>query len=1162
MNGLRSDARRMEAVSDQKETPLAGRMQNTSRRVIKDFVSGPLARACSFRFSDTDWKRGEDYARRGRVKFYSTTGNALQAYVQGSEPNPYVVAILLNDLNGVEALNVSCSCPRFEDFGICKHLAATIIKADQQGVTASWKLDSLLDLNDIDEVDWDEAAEVLYAKPRTSTRGRAPSPNPSSNTTAAKRSPSNWQQQLARIASARSTFGPDYKPPTVSRRKLRRLLYVVDSSRSLREGRIALTFMSQEQLKSGDWGTSRRVRLTLDELFSAFTDEDSALIGRLVGNELKDDHYSLGVSAYSRVSQCLLSPAIAAEQISQICATGRCMIAPSTDVVVPALLPAVWDDGPPWQFELNWQRDPKRAVLAPSGQFRRTGMRGDAELLPLAETIAAFSYGVLMGKDRFARMIPISTEALAWITYLRHGGILEVPEKDLHEFAAKFYTSSLAPEIDLPEEIRWPVIQAVPQPCARICKPKVHYRDDLLAVNVSFLYDGSEVTRDNPGTRIADEAGRRLIARDVAEESRRFAELRQCGFTQPDGYIRSQGDLQLALKKLSTSVEELSRLGWLVEAEGQLIRRPGKFNISVTSGVDWFDLSVECDFDGIKAALPDLLRAIEKGEHFITLGDGTRGMLPEEWLKKYAPIAELGNAEGDSLRFLPSQAMILDALLAAQPDVNVDATFRRVREKLRSFDGVKPRQESASFQGILREYQREGLGWLDFLREFGFGGCLADDMGLGKTIQVLALLEGIRTSRAKKNTDVGPSLVVAPKSLIFNWVDEAARFTPQMKVLNYTGTDRKSASDAMADFDLVVTTYGTLRKDIVEISKVPFHYAILDEAQAIKNPASQSAKACRLLQAQHRLVMTGTPVENHLGDLWSLFEFLNPGMLGRSKQFAMFAGRTKPDAEAVELLARALRPFLLRRTKEQVLKELPRKTEQTLYCEMEPKQRKLYNELRDHYRALLAKKIESVGLAKSKIQILEALLRLRQAACHPALVDKKKTSLPSAKLDALLEQLTEVIEERHKVLVFSQFTSLLNLVKPKLEERGILYEYLDGSTRDRKSPVMRFQTDENCRVFLISLKAGGHGLNLTAADYVFILDPWWNPAVEMQAVDRAHRIGQERPVFAYRLIARDTVEEKILELQKQKRTLAEAVITADENLLRTLTADDLQMLLS
>ena len=339
-----------------------------------------------------------------------------------------------------------------------------------------------------------------------------------------------------------------------------------------------------------------------------------------------------------------------------------------------------------------------------------------------------------------------------------------------------------------------------------------------------------------------------------------------------------------------------------------------------------------------------------------------------------------------------------------------------------------------------------------------------------------------------------------------------------------------------------------------------FDYCILDEAQAIKNAGTLSAKAVRLLHADYRLAMSGTPVENHLGELWSLFEFLNPGMLGSASVFGR-AGRN-PDAETQNVLARALRPFILRRTKGEVARELPAKTEQTIYCDLEPRDRKLYDELRAYYRARLLKNVQRDGLTQMKFQVLEALLRLRQAACHPGLIDKKKTAEPSAKVDTLLAQLDQVLEEGHKALVFSQFTSLLAIVRSRLDGAKIPYVYLDGKTRDREARVEQFQNDPNSKLFLISLKAGGLGLNLHAAEYVYLLDPWWNPAVEAQAIDRAHRIGQTRQVFAYRLIARDTVEEKVLELQQTKRDLADAIITADNSLIHNLTREDLELLLS
>jgi SNF2 family DNA or RNA helicase len=562
-------------------------------------------------------------------------------------------------------------------------------------------------------------------------------------------------------------------------------------------------------------------------------------------------------------------------------------------------------------------------------------------------------------------------------------------------------------------------------------------------------------------------------------------------------------------------------------------------------------------------ALPDLLKAADKGDTTITLPDGSVGVLPEDWLRKYGFLTGLGEAEGGVLKFSKNQASLLDSMLASQPDITFDDGFDRARKSLQSFQGIQPLDPPNMFQGELRPYQREGLGWLNYLEEFQFGGVLADDMGLGKTVQVLAQLARWRESGSRQ----GPSLIVVPKSLIFNWVQEASRFAPDLRVLDYTGPNRQNMVPKFRRYDLIVTTYGTLRSDIVELSKIEFDYVILDEAQAIKNADSQAAKAARLLKGKNRLAMSGTPIENHLGELWSLFEFINPGMLGTASVFKRLAlAATGSDPVAREALAKSLRPFILRRTKKQVVKDLPEKTEQILHCDLEPEQRAYYDQLREHYRLTLLKNEASAvsggKFATNKIEVLEALLRLRQAACHPGLIDPDKRQESSAKLDILLPHMEEVIEEGHKVLIFSQFTSFLSIVRERFEKLGVRYEYLDGKTRDREARVQNFQDDPTISVFLISLKAGGLGLNLTSADYVYLLDPWWNPAVEAQAIDRSHRIGQKQHVFAYRLIASDTVEQKIINLQAQKRDLADAILGDDNRVIQSLTREDLEYLLS
>jgi SNF2 family DNA or RNA helicase len=681
---------------------------------------------------------------------------------------------------------------------------------------------------------------------------------------------------------------------------------------------------------------------------------------------------------------------------------------------------------------------------------------------------------------------------------------------------------------------------------------------DRLLAELEFDYDGAVIPagRTTP-LAVSTEHGL-IIRRDTQAEAAADILLFELGFRESKDPRVDPGTMELPAKRAGQVTRDLVQAGWRVEAEGKLIRPAGEFKLSVTTGIDWFELDGSVDYGGASASLPELLAAARRGESTITLSDGSVGMLPEEWIKKYGILVDLAAEEDGRLRFGGAQAGLLDSLLAAQPGVKVDEAFEKVRQSLHKFEGVAPLDAPAGFHGELRPYQREGLGWLDYLQKFGFGGILADDMGLGKTVQVLAFLQRRRVRRQAK----APTLAVVPRSLVFNWVQEAAKFTPRLRVLDYTGPGRHALREEFADHDLIVTTYGTLRTDIAELNVFEFDYLILDEAQAIKNADSQAAKAARLLRGKHRLAMSGTPIENHLGELWSIFEFLNPGMLGSHPVFKRHAsGAGSADLEERQLLARALRPFILRRTKAQVVKDLPEKSEQTLHCDMEPAQRQVYEQLRAHYRTALLRK-EAAELNRSQIEVLEALLRLRQAACHPGLIDPTRTAEPSAKLDMLVPQIAEVLEEGHKILVFSQFTSFLSIVRDRLDDEKIVYEYLDGRTRNRAERVERFQNDPSVGVFLISLKAGGLGLNLTAAEYVYLLDPWWNPAVEAQAIDRSHRIGQTQHVFAYRLICRDTVEEKILELQQKKRDLADAILNADNRLMANLSREDLEFLLS
>ena len=469
--------------------------------------------------------------------------------------------------------------------------------------------------------------------------------------------------------------------------------------------------------------------------------------------------------------------------------------------------------------------------------------------------------------------------------------------------------------------------------------------------------------------------------------------------------------------------------------------------------------------------------------------------------------------------------------------------------RLAGFDGIPEREVPSGFTAQLRRYQHRGFEWLVFLRDGGLGGVLADDMGLGKTVQALALL-------ADTHRESGPpSLVVAPTSVVHNWAREAGRFAPGLRVCVHHGARRDPR--ALDTADLVVTSYALLRLDSA-IATHTWRIAILDEAQTIKNPASHVARAARALRARHRFALSGTPLENHLHELWSLFEYLLPGFFGTRAAFTRAHG--SGSLEAFEALRRRIRPFVLRRLKAEVAPELPPLTTVVLHCELGHTQRHVYETLREAYRQSVEASVRAKGVARSKLLILEALLRLRQACCDPRLLPDslRGDCAESAKLVLLFEVLDAAIDEGHRTLVFSQWTSLLRHVADELDHRGIAYLYLDGATRERAELVRRWNSPDGPPLFLISLKAGGTGLNLTGADHVVHLDPWWNPASEAQATDRAHRIGQARPVVAYKLVARGTVEEKVLELQAKKRHLFTAAIDTGRLDLSGLTLEDLE----
>jgi len=1104
--------------------------------------------------------RGRTYYEAGAVRIKTGSASALTAVVRGS--SAYKVEIVW-DWDGI---TLYCSCPYFDSSGPCKHLWAAVLAADEHH-----------HLSDVKEPPRgaggfhvsDIIAELGDAL--SNFGARRPAPRVSSAPPRLVVQPPAWKARIAGIQVDRSPYAPREWPAN------RRIFYMVERDASLATGHLVLALCARDIKQNGELGRLQTLSVQRGQIPFLPVRQDREILSAIAGGVQHHPYTPYSDDTYSSIpSSHVIRYPLSGIVLPLIARTGRCYL--RKGAAEEDWEPLVWDEAGEWRFELQMRRQlpDKDASKDPGwlvdGILCRDAPPDSATALPgTPETLAVSAPTLLTQGGHVFHRGTVASLAEAtpfeWMMQFRRNGPIPVPAKDCGELISTLLATPGLPKLELPEELRFDEVMLTPRPCLGIHASQRHHANARLAADLNFDYEGRTFSPFSKEPGFFDAAGRRFVRRDPEAEHAALNLLRAVGFkATATSYYRPVQGWELTPAKLPGAVRPLLEAGWHVEADGKEFRRPGTFRMEVSSGVDWFELHAAVDYGDTSARLPALLQALQRGENMVKLGDGTWGFLPEEWLQRIRPFAAMGTpgtaagaGASGHIRFRHSQAGLLDALLATQPEATFDAGFARMRERMRDFRSIEIIAQPKGFVGQLRDYQREGLGWMEFLRRFSFGGCLADDMGVGKTAQVLALLESRRELQRGARNSRKPSLVVVPRSLLFNWREEAARFTPQLRVLDYTGLNR-DAND-FSSYHLVLTTYGTLRRDAAKLKDVVFDYVVLDEAQAVKNSGTEAAKAVRLLQSEHRLALSGTPVENHLGELWSLFEFLNPGMLGAASVFKLTSGRDI-DEETRKLLSQALRPFILRRTKDQVARELPAKTEQTIYCELKPDQRKLYDELRQHYRDALLSRIETQGLAKSKIMVLEALLRLRQAACHPGLIDAKRSGDASAKLDALLEHLREVLDAGHKALVFSQFTSLLKIVRNRLDAEGVVYEYLDGKTRDRQACVERFQNEAGCKLFLISLKAGGLGLNLTAAEYVFLLDPWWNPAVEAQAVDRAHRIGQTRSVFAYRLIARDTVEEKVLELQKTKRDLANAIIGEDNALIRNLKREDLELLLS
>ena len=575
-----------------------------------------------------------------------------------------------------------------------------------------------------------------------------------------------------------------------------------------------------------------------------------------------------------------------------------------------------------------------------------------------------------------------------------------------------------------------------------------------------------------------------------------------------------------------------------------------ELEIDYDTGIDWFDLKAKVLIGDTEIPFLTFRKNIIDRNREFTLPNGKIFILPEEWFTKYRSLLELGTPEGDILKIQKQHFALLNEAFNQSECRNCETLEKLI------LPGTLPQITiPEEVNANLRPYQVNGVSWMLFLQENNLGGCLADDMGLGKTLQTLVMLlynknnsaiprNEITTGQMNlfgKNRTALTSLIIVPASLVYNWKKEISLYTPSLKVYCHQGNNRKKETTGFNKYDVIISSYHTVRQDIDFISRFKFHYVILDESQVIKNPASQLYKSVSRLQSDHRLVLTGTPIENSLTDLWTQLNFVNSGLLGSLPWFRKEFSTPIEKEQSVkqeEKLQKIIKPFILRRSKSEVASDLPPVSEQTVFCDMTDEQHKLYDEEKSAIRGLLLDVNGGVAAEKKSIIVLQGLMRLRLISNHPLLSDPHYPDR-SGKFDAVTGDIENIVAEGHKILIFSSFVKHLDLLRTFLEEKDIRYNILTGKSTNREKIVNSFQNDPTCSIFLISMKAGGVGLNLTAADYVFILDPWWNPAVEMQALNRAHRIGQEKNVFVFRYISTGSIEEKIIKLQEKKSKLAE-----------------------
>jgi non-specific serine/threonine protein kinase len=754
--------------------------------------------------------------------------------------------------------------------------------------------------------------------------------------------------------------------------------------------------------------------------------------------------------------------------------------------------------------------------------------------------------------------------AVFWNNYFRVQQKFEIPHSEIEDFI-RLYLPHILPVLDWQnladhfEQVELPLTRK---------EIRLSEENGQLQIDASFRYQRFEFPLYMPVDRslVSSNDHMLIVQRDFHAERTARTFLEEHGLIYRGGHWHIASDYYV-LDWMRNVIPRLKKEGFEISGEDSLRRhrvhrQTARLKLKVNLKGNQLDFKYGL-FAGNKALqIPDLVRQIQVGRQYVKLADGSQIYIQEdlrEKINEFSFLLDLADGSG-KLRLPAAGIVLLKELKGLTQDFVLDEQSRVLLQRYEAFEKINDVSLPIDFHGELRKYQKSGLDWLFFLHDFHFGGILADDMGLGKTVQVISLL--LKLKELKKLNQ--PALIVMPLTLIFNWKEEIQKFSPSLNVMIYWGSraERQKQVKGISKYDVILCSYGIALQDQHSLMEETYSYLILDESQKIKNPDTKTYRAVNRLKASHKLALTGTPVENSMVDLWAQLNFLNPGLLGNLKHFRNRFIDIPPEEKDDKTLAlkKLIFPFILRRTKQEVETQLPPLTEVVHHIEMTEHQQQIYQKWLQRYRDEIFLQIDRQGLNKSKLKVLEALTYLRQLACHPAIFDETVDLADAGKMQLLDDMLEAILIKGHKVLIFSQFVRFLKIVRRFFDSRSLQYEYLDGKVRNRAQKIKNFQENQNIAAFLISLKAGGVGVNLTAADYVIHLDPWWNPAVERQATDRAHRIGQEKRVFVYKYIMKNSVEEKILDLQEKKKQLSDKLITSDSTFMKQLTRQDLELL--